>query len=832
MRKKKVILGLIMATVISLGTIVGNTSISYGMENPATQETDKDVSVESVSAEAVEVTGEAAKIGSIHNPIFVSADLLEFSYVYFGNYPQSEVTGQALIEEITDATYNENGDAVVNHEKYCRMKADEETYRYFVYEPIRWRVICRKDNEAILQSDVILDCQKYCDENSWKWVDSSLRKWLNDYNVDKVGFLEQAFTHEEASAINAKRYVDDEKYNGYSYSRDKVFLLSGAELYGMGRMQYPGHLKTQASDYAFANGVVGDVQSGYARWWVRNNGNEHVGKYGGYVDENGVRYDAIIGANGWYANHHLKPVLKDTEGIGVCPTIVLDLSKVQVWGTEEEIQNGILPARGEDVPYMDTGKCGENVYYRVEDDEVYIWGTGDMYDYEKGVASPFHATSHIRKVVIEEGVESVGNRMFFETTNLEEVILPDTIKEIGDYAFVGWNNLSKINFPKQLVKIGKCAFNRTKLIEVNLPDSVTWIGGGAFSGCATLTKLKLPSNLEIINNSLCSDCNLKEIVIPEQVTSIGDYAFAGLEGLETIIIPNKVGSIGIRAFANCNNLEYVVIPETVTSIGEEAFIDTKWMENQRQQNPYVTVNEILIDMNACTGEAVIPDTVKQIAKGVIRDLKEIDKIVIPSTVKKIRYEAFIKGPWREYIHKIYVMEGSMAEQHMKEEYGEGYYIIKNNGEIQLAGSEGNNSSMPSESQPPSDVPMPDESPQPVTKQIQVGDVDGDEQITLKDAQFILKIALKIEKDVETVVVDADEDKSITLTDAQIILKAALKIIPWDKKVEIVVSFDGEKLTEEIKEIQTVVVPEESQSTWEPFLVRYKDPVFYYIGNRC
>ena len=45
-------------------------------------------------------------------------DITDWSYVYFGSYPQTEITGDALTAEITGASYDGNGDAWVDGVKY------------------------------------------------------------------------------------------------------------------------------------------------------------------------------------------------------------------------------------------------------------------------------------------------------------------------------------------------------------------------------------------------------------------------------------------------------------------------------------------------------------------------------------------------------------------------------------------------------------------------------------------------------------------------------------------------------------------------------------------
>ena len=98
------------------------------------------------------------------------ADKTDFSYVYFGNYPQTEVMGSTLTEAITGASYDANGDAWVNGTKYRRIsKSDtnydgcfgDSAYRYFRWEQIKWRVLENDGSALFVMADKGLDCKNY-----------------------------------------------------------------------------------------------------------------------------------------------------------------------------------------------------------------------------------------------------------------------------------------------------------------------------------------------------------------------------------------------------------------------------------------------------------------------------------------------------------------------------------------------------------------------------------------------------------------------------------------------------------------------------------------------
>lgn len=86
---------------------------------------------------------------------------------------------------------------------------------------------------------------------------------------------------------------------------------------------------------------------------------------------------------------------------------------------------------------------------------------------------------------------------------------------------------------------------------------------------------------------------------------------------------------------------------------------------------------------------------------------------------------------------------------------------------------------------PTDTMYPNNSPQPGKKpviNVVLGDANGDEKVSLEDAQLVLKVALKISvlDDKQKVAADVKKDEKITLEDAQLILKAALKIIKLEE----------------------------------------------------
>lgn len=241
-------------------------------------------------------------------------DTTDWSYVYFGSYPQTEVTGDALTTAITGASYDVNGDAWVGGTKYRRISKEDtnysgyfgdSAYRYFKWERIKWRVLQNDGSTLFVVADQGIDCKDYNDTyTSITWENSTLRNWLNS------SFYSTAFSSGEQGAIVEQNVVneDNPEYGteGGNDTRDKVYLLSIEETtnpdYGFcedySTESASRRLKT--SDYAHARGAWNRDDSSYAGncwWWLRSPGyytdfavgfNSH-----GYVSRYGLSVDDI-----------------------------------------------------------------------------------------------------------------------------------------------------------------------------------------------------------------------------------------------------------------------------------------------------------------------------------------------------------------------------------------------------------------------------------------------------------------------------------------------------------------------------------------------------------
>ena len=178
-------------------------------------------------------------------------------------------------------------------------------------------------------------------------------------------------------------------------------------------------------------------------------------------------------------------------------------------------------------------------------------------------------------------VASIGERSFYNNNSLESIIIPDSVTSIGESAFSSCYSIESIAIPESVTSIGNGAFAWCKSLKsIIIPDSVTSIGESAFNNCSSLKSIIIPDGVVSIGESAFHNCSsLKSIIIPDSVTSIGKGAFAWCESLESIIIPDGVTHIIESTFSYCKNLKNVTIPDSVISIGYMAFSSCTGLKN-------------------------------------------------------------------------------------------------------------------------------------------------------------------------------------------------------------------------------------------------------------
>ena len=268
-----------------------------------------------------------------------------------------------------------------------------------------------------------------------------------------------------------------------------------------------------------------------------------------------------------------------------------------------------------------------------ENDDIVltISGTGEMEDYRytyydgggRGCDDAPWIKYIYNKVVIEEGVQNIGNYAFttiqngtIENTYLESVEIPSSVTKIGYQSFSGCTNLKSITLPDSLTVIENGAFAGCSINSITLPEGLTTLGDpygynsytGVFDSCENLESITIPTGVSAIGRSAFSRCTaLKDVNIQGNVTDIGFGAFQECTSLCSIDLPDSLENIGDNAFYGCTGLTGISIPDSVKNVGSYAFWNCEKLENLEGGKNITSIGYDAFQGSGIQGEINMPN---------------------------------------------------------------------------------------------------------------------------------------------------------------------------------------------------------------------------------
>ncbi len=412
---------IVFANTISENEVMGNLEQSDNGDEDINSQPQEGLSVNNVSENDLR-TGIGKPANPIHHctKLDDGTDYTKFSYIYFGSYPQQEVTDSTMTARIDEAISTngkpaENGiDVWIDGAKYRRISNEDvynyayfgdKPYRYFKWEKIRWKVLNNDGYQLLVVADKALDNQQYNNNHAdVTWESSTIRSWLNG------SFYDTAFSDNEKKAIVEKRIANEdnpryETEGGYA-TYDKVYMLSLHEIVN-DRYGFCSNFNTYSlsriiknTDYACARGARMGFDSN-EMWWLRSSGAHS--DYAAFVDKNG--YVAYGGT------------FVEAGELGVCP--VLNINQIyDSWSLAEDDTDKKEAARPEaTIPsgssvvkntklFLTCATSGANIYYTIDGTEP----TTDSMVYAGAIILEHDVT--IKAIAVCEGYKASGVAQF------------------------------------------------------------------------------------------------------------------------------------------------------------------------------------------------------------------------------------------------------------------------------------------------------------------------------------------------------------------------------------------------------------------------------------
>ena len=254
------------------------------------------------------------------------------------------------------------------------------------------------------------------------------------------------------------------------------------------------------------------------------------------------------------------------------------------------------------------------------------------FSYQRGMTS----------ITLPEGLVNIGSNAFEECSKLEHLVIPSTVESIGENAFYSCSALQQINIPSSVNHIGERAFcSCTSLLSINLPEGLTLLNYDLFSGCKQLSDIQIPSTVTTIKSGAFNNCEaLKTITLPASLSTFENSSentsakynsiFSSCSALKSILVEagNKYfESDGTALYNKAKDtlicfpagVTSVVVPQSVKTIGVKAFYCCDSLQNIMFEDG---VSDLVIEVEA------------------FHNCKNINKMVITSGIKEVKYRAF------------------------------------------------------------------------------------------------------------------------------------------------------------------------------------------------
>ncbi len=288
-----------------------------------------------------------------------------------------------------------------------------------------------------------------------------------------------------------------------------------------------------------------------------------------------------------------------------------------------------------------------------------ISGTGAMPDFGTNMDQPWYAQrKNIKKLVVNEGVTSIGAINFMNLCFITEISLPQSLLSIGRMAFKNVGDVEEIVIPDGVVTIEDMAFaseddnviryGQTK--KIVLGANVETIGNAAFREQRHLEEVVFNNKLKTIcNNAFFNNQVLATINLPDSLEEIQSEAFAGNMVVTNIHLGSGLKTIGDGAFSICSQLENVNIPASVENIGANPFsgISKAYNLDLDSNNTHFTYDGRALYNKEKTklitfvggGSYTVPEGVEIIGESAF-NTSLVTKVNLPNSLKNIERRAF------------------------------------------------------------------------------------------------------------------------------------------------------------------------------------------------
>ncbi len=304
---------------------------------------------------------------------------------------------------------------------------------------------------------------------------------------------------------------------------------------------------------------------------------------------------------------------------------------------------------------------GDNAFYNAIQSGYHCKDVTATFYYVNGIiAGNILNSQYVSHIVVNDNIQTLGEKAFFNMPVLETISLPDTISSVGANVFANpgkkvmatfrgvdgtidasvydgkTSGICYIYIEDGIKNIGKNAFaNSDTVLGVEIVNTDT-IDDYAFSNCPAMKQLYIDSVVNI-NDYAFSNCPAMKQLYIDSVVNINDYAFSNCPAMKQLYIDSVV-NINDYAFSNCPAMKQLYI-DSVVNINDYAFSNCPAMK-QLYIDSVVNINDHAFYNDIAIDDIVINQNLVNIGSHAFDSCKLIPKVKLPNTVRNIGAYAF------------------------------------------------------------------------------------------------------------------------------------------------------------------------------------------------
>lgn len=258
--------------------------------------------------------------------------------------------------------------------------------------------------------------------------------------------------------------------------------------------------------------------------------------------------------------------------------------------------------------------------------------------------------SNIQVVRLPDYIEEIANEVFANQSTLTRIHL-NKVKVLHNNAFNSCEELEEVNIGQDCIEIGDQAFaNCSKINSIELPDTINTMGEEVFIDCEHLSSIKLSRRLKKLPNRMLSGTSLTSIDLPEGLLEIGDEVFEETP-IALVTIPATLKRLNTKSFVNMYALsEIQSLSNEFPSINGVLFSKDQttlicYPPNKKGFKYEISAGVTRLQdysfyMVGHLIEVIFPNTLEEIGTSAFQMAQQIDRFILPDSVKVLETECF------------------------------------------------------------------------------------------------------------------------------------------------------------------------------------------------